>query len=151
MGYRHSAHTRHRGAHTRQHATTHHTHAPCRGGGGGQGGARGCVWGGRGVLGHVCGGRVSGRVLRGTRGSTLEKSLIYDFGHYLRHGKTNISLDSKCVYVFLLMRYLFFHVRNHGVFVVVCCIGWCEGLGGEDVMMCWLPIVVMMLLCCYNH
>ena len=75
----------------------------------------------RGVYGHVCGGRVTGRVLRGTRGSTCGKSDFYVFSYILRHGKTNISLDSKCLYVFLLMRYSIFNVRNHGVCVVVCC------------------------------
>ena len=79
------------------------------------------VCGVRGVYGHVCGGRVTGRVLRGTRGSTCEKSHFYVFSYILRHGKTNISLDSKCLYVFLLMRYSIFNVRNHGVCVVVCC------------------------------
>ncbi len=67
-----------------------------------------CVCGVWGVLGHVCGGRVTGRVLRGTRGSTRGKSHFYVFPYFLKHGKTNKSLDSKCLYVFLLMRYSIF-------------------------------------------
>jgi hypothetical protein len=87
-----------------------------------------CVCGVRGVLGHVCGGRVSGRVLRGTedlgtefRRRTCRKSLFQICYHYFRPDKRIISLPSKCLYVFLLMRYSIFHVRNHGVCVVVCC------------------------------
>ena len=87
-----------------------------------------CVCGVRGVLGHVCGGRVSGRVLRGTEDlgteferRTCPKSLFQICYHYFRPDKRIIFLPSECVYVFLLMRYLFFHVRNHGVCVVVCC------------------------------
>ncbi len=121
-----------------------------------------CVCGVRGVLGHVCGGRVSGRVLRGTEDlgteferPTCPKSLFQFCCHYFRPDKRNISLPSKCLYVFLLMRYSIFHVRNHGVCVVVCCscwVGraarvWC---GCVLVVHCCYYIVVMiqLLVCC---
>ncbi len=84
-----------------------------------------CVCGVRGVLGHVCGGRVSGRVLRGTedlgtefRRPTCPKSLFQICYHYFRPDKRIIFLPSKCLSMFLLMRYSIFQMRNQGVCVV---------------------------------
>ena len=70
MGYCHSAHTRHRGEHTRQHATTLHTHAPCRGGEGDRG-VQGGVWGWEE---HGGGGRTRVNGLWGVGGSENTKT-----------------------------------------------------------------------------
>ena len=70
MGSRQTAHTRHRGEHTRQHATTHHTHAPCRGGEGDRG-VQGGVWGWEE---HGGGGRTRVNGLWGVGGSENTKT-----------------------------------------------------------------------------
>ncbi len=88
MGYSRSAHTRHRGEHTRQHATTLHTHAPCRGGEGDKG-VQGCVWG---LEEHGAGGRTRVNGLWGVGGSENTK---IDFSGDSRIGKRESASEAQ--------------------------------------------------------